>query len=83
MSEIKELTFKNIDQVDEKTLTLAKILVEKKLIRIDYKNEDTWVKFPFKICEKGTLGSDYAAENLLDFEKKGKQCFSSLISHHG
>ena len=35
MSEIKELTFKNIDQVDEKTLTLAKILVEKKLIRID------------------------------------------------
>lgn len=76
MSEIKELTFKNIDQVDEKTLTLAKILVEKKLIRIDYKNEDTWVKFPFKICEKGTLGSDYAAENLLDFEKKGKQCFA-------
>ena len=29
MSEIKSLLFKNIDLVDEKTLMLAKILVEK------------------------------------------------------
>ena len=76
MSEIKSLLFKNIDLVDEKTLMLAKILVEKKLIRIDYKDGDSYAKFPFKICEKGSVGSDYAAENLLGFEKKGKECFA-------
>lgn len=79
MSEIKNLTFKNIDKVDEKTLALAKLLIEKKLIKLDYKNNLIYAKFPYKICEKGSLGSDCVAENLLDFEINGKKSFARPI----
>ena len=36
MEEIKKLNFINIDKVDDETLAAAKILVEKKLTRIQY-----------------------------------------------
>ena len=76
MNKIKKIKFKNLDKVDEKTLSVAKMLVEKKLIKISYNDKISYAKFPFKICEKGTKGNNNTIENIFSFDNSHNECFA-------
>lgn len=80
MGEIKKLNFINIDKVDDKSLAAAKLLVEKKLIKIAYGENTIYFKFPFKICESGSKGNEYLLENIMDFETSNNKVFARQIS---
>lgn len=80
MGEIKKLNFINIDKVDDKSLAAAKLLVEKKLIKIAYGENTIYFKFPFKICELGSKGNEYLLENIMDFETSNNKVFARQTS---
>ena len=79
MKEVKKLNFINLDKVDDKTLLVAKILVEKKLTRLLYDKNLTYIQFPYKICDVGTKGSEFLINNILDFETGKFKVFSKII----
>ena len=80
MGEIKKLNFVNIDKVDDKSLAAAKLLVEKKLIKIAYGEKTIYFKFLFKICELGSKGNEYLLENIMDFETSNNKVFARQTS---
>ncbi len=82
MEEVKRLNFINIDKVDDKTLLAAKILVEKKMVRIDY-GEKIIFKFPYKVCNAGTKGSEYLLDNITDFETTKNRTFARVQKING
>ena len=82
MEEIKKLNFINVDKVDDETLAAAKILVEKKLTRIQYSKNPIYIQFPFKICEEGVKGSEFSLSNIVDFETSKNKVFAKPIKNN-
>jgi len=82
MEEIKKLKFINVDNFDDETLAAAKILVEKKLTRIQYSKNPIYIQFPFKICEEGVKGSDFSLSNIVDFETSKNKVFAKPIKNN-
>lgn len=76
MENVKKIFFTNAGKLDNKTLAVARILVEKKLVRILYKDKINCIQFPYKICELGVDGSEYLLNNILDFETTKTKVFS-------
>ncbi len=82
MGTIKKLNFVNVDKVDDKTLTAAKLLVEKKLTRISYGGKSTMILFPYKICEVGVKGSEYLLDNIMNFETTKCKAFIRRVKEN-
>ena len=74
MGEIKKLNFINIDKVDDKSLAAAKLLVEKKLIKIAYGEKTIYFKLEYY---KDINDLSYGFINFLIKIKKLKYVFDS------